>query len=208
MFIGYFLIRVRTVLNRQMYKINIMLLLVIVPFLNKMLLPCLFFINLVEIIFFAIDYFFFREEKTDKLLYVLERIVTLVMYNVAITVQTEIPLLVLLIVLAVALIAMKSYQMYKEYLKKDIPTIEIDDGKKEAGFGTSDFQDGVLGQTSAVGLLEDDSGIIINDDVRSGATRSAGYSRQVRGDLKDSGSHDGERQPNLVVVKRQKLKPV
>jgi hypothetical protein len=111
-YLSYFVVRVRQARSLQLYKLNILLLVIILPFLNRLVLPCLFFINLVEVVFFCLDYYFYRGQKTNQYVYIVERVLMLAAYNVAVVVTSLIPLLVILCLTVVGLIGIKSWVFY------------------------------------------------------------------------------------------------
>ena len=124
LYLGYFLMRVRVERKLQLYKVNILLLVIALPFINRLLTASLFFINVVEVVFFAIDFYCYREEKTNKWLYIVERLLMLIGYNVAVAVQSLIPLLVILILIVIGLMSIKSWIFYKEWTTKATPAIQ------------------------------------------------------------------------------------
>lgn len=140
MYIGYFVVRVREARNLQLYKLNVLLVIIAVPFLSRMLTVPLFFINLIEVVFAGVDFYFYRNEKTNRWVYLGERVLMLVGYNVAVTVQTLAPLLVLLILVVGGLIAMKSWVFYQEWKLKSAPVIEPE-SIREASLGVKDSVD-------------------------------------------------------------------
>lgn len=129
LYLGYFIIRVRAERSLQLYKLNILLVIIAIPFMNRLLTPCLFFINLIEVVFFAIDFYFYRDEKTNKWAYIAERLLMLIGYNVAVIVQSLIPLIIILILVVIGLMSIKSWVFYQEWKNKPIPAIEPSDVK-------------------------------------------------------------------------------
>lgn len=64
-----------------MYKFNIAIQIIVIPFVHKLYYPCIFFVNLIEILFFIGDFCYYRDEKIGLWNYIMQRIVIILMYN-------------------------------------------------------------------------------------------------------------------------------
>lgn len=130
LYAGYFLFHVRVVREIQLYKINIAVLLILIPFMNKLFYPCVFFLNLIEVVFFILDFCYYRQEKLNILNYVFQRIFILFCYNVAILVESQVAILVCLAAFVSTLVAMKSVLYYQTYKLEYRPEIVPEDVKE------------------------------------------------------------------------------
>lgn len=135
LYAGYFLFHVRVVRELQFYKFNIAVLVIITPFIHMFYYPCVFFINLIEVVFFVIDFCYYRDEKINVLNYAFQRVFILFTFNVVILVESQAAFLACVCLFAATLFGMKCvlyYQAYKIHTRPEIEPEEVKEfGLKE-----------------------------------------------------------------------------
>jgi hypothetical protein len=127
LYAGYFLMHVRVVREIELYKLNIAILIIVIPFIHLLYYPCVFFINLIEVVFFILDFCYYRDEKINIYSYIFQRIFILFTYNVVILVESQIAFLVCVCLFVGVIFGMKCGLYYQVLKTKKRPEIEPDE---------------------------------------------------------------------------------
>lgn len=130
LYAAYFIAHVRIVRELQFYKFNFAILIIVIPFVHMLYYPCIFFVNLVEVLFFILDFCYYRDEKLNVTNYVFQRIFVVFTYNVVLLVESQIAFLVCVCLFASTLFAMKCVLFYQAYKLNDRPEIQPEEVKE------------------------------------------------------------------------------
>jgi hypothetical protein len=83
-----------------------------------------FFVNLIELVFFIVEFCYYRDNKIGTYNYIFQRLAIVFTYNAVILVESQVALLICVCLFCSLLFGLKCYGFYVAFKLKERPEIE------------------------------------------------------------------------------------